>query len=207
MMRVRVATTGWAGSPGLNCFYFKDDVAENAGARAGALDRVLAFFDTIAASFDGTWRANVDGVVDILDPANGEISGVLAGSTPSTVSGTRSGAGYSPPATQAIVTWATTGYVGGRNVKGRSFIGPVPRDSIDMDGTLLGAFQSALDGAADALADNGATTTAMVVWSRPRLDRPAVGALPHLTARDGSAHLVTGHQVKDKWGVLRSRRD
>lgn len=137
--------------------------------------------------------------VHISFPAAGDsyndVTGALTGSwTASTNADVVGGSldSYAAPA-GACVTWNTAGIVNGRRVRGRTFIVPVARNGYDTDGTLAAALVNALDTAAANLVT--ASAGGLLVWHRP------------VSGSGGSAHPVTGHRVRDKIAVLRSRRD
>jgi hypothetical protein len=87
------------------------------------------------------------------------------------------------------INWLTAGVVGGRPVRGRTFLVPLRATSYDQQGTLVTADLTAIRNAADTLAG----TAAMRIWSRPR------------AGLNGSLHAPVGARVNDRVSMLRSR--
>lgn len=194
MQRIR-ASIGYplSGSAGLITLYTKTVGPEDAASAALCATRLK---DALTAGKDLFCTNTVftsDTFVDTLDPATGTITGSDS-VTGWTVAGTQ-GTAYLPPATQLVATWLTAGIVNGRRVKGRTFLGPLAYVDSDSDGTpnaiRLGHLQALLD----AWHNNGATSVYSCVWHRP------VGGV------GGSDHEITSASKKDKYAVLRSRRD
>lgn len=134
-----------------------------------------------------------DSFVDDIDPATGAITDSHS-VTPWNYGG-GVGTSYLPPANQVCVTWKTAAVIGGRRVRGRTFAGPFATAEADTDGTPNANLMTHMQAFADAWTDNGLTDTFAVVWHRP------VGGT------GGTAEDITGHVIKDKFAVLRSRRD
>lgn len=149
------------------------------------------FFNAITTWLPTSVHISFPSVGDSYNDTTGALTGSWTASSNADVVG-GSLDSYAAPA-GAVVNWNTAGIVNGRRVRGRTFIVPVARNGYDTDGTLSAAFVSALDLAASDLVTNSAG--GLLVWHRP------VGGV------GGSAHSVTGHRVRDKIAVLRSRRD
>lgn len=195
MLRVRAVSQGWTGGPGLSTFYFKDDIAENSARAGDAVGRVRSYFDTIKSCYDGTWTCQVSGDVDVVDPATGAVTNTLSVTPPAVVNGSESGGGYLTTSSAICTSWQTSTFIAGRRLRGRTFNGPTHRNTGELNGSPVAAYLTILGTAAAALRNNGASTLAMVIWHRP------VGG------GGGSVGLVDGSSVKDKFAVLRSRRD
>ena len=201
--RVRFRSTGWQGGPGLNTFYFHSTVdptmSDSLGAAAAAA-RVHAGFAAIQSLYFGVWTGNVLGTVDVLTESTGMLQTsytVIPGAPIVGQGATDPG----PTVTGLLMSLNTADISDGRRVKGRAFLTPM-RYFADTDGTPAAAavaiplnFGPSLTATSDSIVG--------VVWRRPRLAVPARG----ITARAGSAHVITGVSTQDKWTVLRSRRD
>lgn len=210
MYRVRTVTSGWFGAPGFTTHYYMSSSSPDStsvGGAGGAVNSVHAFWDICQGLFPLSWRCQVQPTVDIVDALNGEVINAFGVTATPELPGTN-GAGYGPTAAMLVLTARTPGFVGGRRVVGRSYIGPAANLS-DADGTPSVGLVSGLQGATPALTPPVIDGIAAVVWSRPRAARAAgPGNKPTaLTARLGSAHFIDAYSVRDKWGILRSRRD
>lgn len=194
MLRCRASLTyPLSGSPGVITIYARTAVVEDS-ARATLLSTRLQNAMTAAyALFPLSFAAVSDGYVDQLDPATGALTGSFS-TTQWTVQG-GNGSGYLPPATAVAVTWVTADYVAGRRVRGRTYLGPLSSAINNGDGHLIGADYAVVQDFIDAWLDNGAEDVYPVVWHRP------VGG------SGGSIHDITAGTAKDKFAVLRSRRD
>lgn len=185
MQRLRVE---WSGSgvvgPGLTTFY--------ADEGAGSMDpsEVVTFFDSIKALFPSTVTWTIPGEGDMLNEGTGELAGTWSASGGGTVAGTSS-ASYAA-GVGARVRWNTAGIVGGRRVRGSTFLVPLTVNHYDGQGTLESTAVSTLATAAGALVTGLAG--ALVVWSRPA------------PGRAGTMHAVTGSSLPDRVSWLRSRR-
>jgi hypothetical protein len=92
-------------------------------------------------------------------------------------------------------TWNTGAIVNGRRVRGRTFLGPLDNSCLQNDGTLSSSSITHANALGAAWTDAGLTTTLSCVWHRP------VGGT------GGSNHEIISATVRDKFAVLRSRRD
>ena len=130
------------------------------------------------------------GPIDIFTTAGVLIDSRAPATAVSSVSGT-SGGVYAAPA-GARVDWETGMILGGRRVRGRSYIVPIAGDQFDADGTIASDFITTVGGYATtmrtALAAAGA---ALVVWSKV----------------NEAIEPVVGQTIKDKAAILSSRRD
>jgi len=206
IMRVRAASQGWTGGPGLNTVYFVagDDGGAPALADAQlAADRVrTAFFDARTA-FPGSWSVLVSPSVDVLNTENGDLVNSLSVTPPAVVVGDNVG-GFGPTVTMVLCTLNTSTFSDGSRLKGRHFLGPVCL-MVDSNGTPNAGLISEIQQYGTALNNAGpGGVPKVVVWRRPR---EAKAGPPAVTARDGSFGIVTSYTVADKYSVLRSRRD
>lgn len=192
LFRVKARWSGFTGSPGYSVFHFDapDDAAGPTALQCAEAVRSLAF----------TWRThlpsivtiNVDGAVERLDTATGQMIEILDVAAPLAVAGTATGT-FSA-ASGACIQWTTNGVRNGRRVRGRTFVVPMAATGYDAAGTLSTGALSDLQTGATAFA---ADFAGAVVYARPT----APGAA------DGVAYDINAGRVVDKVAVLRSRRD
>lgn len=194
MLRVRVASSGWDGGPGLNTFYFSG-TTENAADAQVAHDRVRA---ALAASFNGIWANRVTGIVaadvDVINASNGQITNTHTVTASAAVLGT-SGASILPTSTALMLRLGTGGYVGGRKVRGRVYVSPMGLGVADNNGAPVIGLSVGVAAFANAMTFEMTNGVQWVVWHRPKL---GVGGL---------ALNVTTCTFAPKFAVLRSRRD
>lgn len=100
--------------------------------------------------------------------------------------------GVIPPANCIVVSWKTG--VSGRHGMGRTFLGPIHNSALEANGTPTGA---ALAIVRDAAAELVGTANTDGPDGAPGVYSPAQNAWRHLV----------GSSVRDRFGVLRSRRD
>lgn len=193
MLRVQAEGTGWTGGPGLTTFYFDPGVAAiDAAMATGVTGRVRSYFDALKAYTLPAIGWQVDPVVQILDPASGNLVGeVTAGSAPSIVVGT--GTGAVGPAFVAVVgKMRTNSFFGGKRIQGRTFYSPLGSaytDSTQPEGALQAAQVTGLNAVLTA-----AGGPAHVVWHRPQ---GGTGGF--------MANVITVSS-SNTFGVLKSRR-
>jgi len=181
--RVTTSISGFSGGPYLSQMHFSEALGALAQDAADAVKVFWAAVDNLMAN-DLTWT--VPGEVEQFDPANGNLTGIVA-----VTGGTGTGAdatSYLPPANQMLIRWRTGTFVGGREIRGRTFI-PGVTEAGTADGVLEASWQSTLLSAANALIAD--TDSELQIWS------PTQGA----TADVASA------SVWNQLAVLRSRRD
>lgn len=183
MLRVRTSFSGIVGAPYLSTMYFMtgDTLtdAQNANAAVGT------FWSAVDNNLMTGLAWSTLPAVDVLTAA-----GVLTGQhgvTPVTGGGALSGI-LAPPATQGLVRWSTGVYVGGRQIRGRTFIPGINTTSIS-GGAPTGGLVTATNSAAAALiADANAN---LCIWSR----------------KNATMAAVTAGGLWTSFAVLRSRRD
>lgn len=198
LLRIRSVISGWSGGPGLTTFYFDPGVVTvDAAMVTGVTGRVRAYFDAWKAFMPNANSVVVDPVCDILDPANGSLSGqVSAGAAPSIVVGT-GGALPGPAFVCAVGRLTTNSFIGGRRLRGRTFAGPLSAaftDSLAPEGGLTAAVQNGL-----IAVNTPAGGPGLVVWHRPK----KVGTAP---PSGGAVAGVINTSVSTSFGVLKSRR-
>lgn len=196
MLRVRAVSQGWTGGPGLSTFYFGQNSStdvDDATMADDVSERVHAVFASHTAIWPTNWTVQVSNEVDILSPATGNLVATFTATGLGLVTGTSSNP-MGPAAAGVCINQNTPDFIDGRRVRGRTFLVPVIRAG-DSDGTPdSGVVNSAIDFGQDLITpiEEGPS---WVVWHRPK------GATP------GSYHHITGVTVKDRFSVLRSRRD
>lgn len=194
MQRARATITyPLSGSAGVMTLYTKTTGPENSASAALCMGRLHDSIALILGACKTTTSFVSDSFVDTIDPATGTITGSDA-VTSWTQTGTDT-AGYAPPATAVVVGWKTDDIVAGRRVRGRTFISPITSGQIDSDGTPVAGMLAYANAFGAKWIDNGATAVYTCVWHRPKGTSP------------GSDHQITSYSVKDKFAVLRSRRD
>lgn len=186
MRRYNVAWQNWPGAPGVSTFY-SDTVVDI----STFTDALRAFWGTMGTLVPSGLTIQVPSNGDIINDADGTITGAWSDGTPVTVvTGTAAGA-YAGNA-GAVVHWLTTGVVNNRRVRGRTFVVPLIGSSYEANGSLSSATLASLNSAAATLV--AAVGASMLVWHRPK--PPAIG----------SSFNVTNHRVPDLAVSLRSRR-
>lgn len=194
MMRVRTLITVGTGLPGLNTFYFNGSSPTPITADASDVcARVRAFWEAIKTLLPTGQRADVQPSVDLIDSATGALTGGLSATPPAGSVGT--GGTVAPTATEMLLSLETGVIVGGRRLRGRSFIGPCAITVVSSSGALGAAQQITLSAAGNTMI-TGSTTSFPVVWHRPT---PGGGG--------GTNAAVTAFVARQALAVLRSRRD
>jgi len=183
MLRIRTAGTGSAaGVPYLSTMYFTGSTQTEADSAAAA---VRAFWLAIQVRMLTGIQMQVESQVLVIDPGTGQPTNAFTTSTAS-VAGTGSGSAL-PTSNQGLVRWSTGVFIGGRQVRGRTFLPYVPV-SENSGGRPIAGYVTAVAAAAATLVS--VTSPEMVVWSRTHGVQPG----------------VTGGSVWSEFAVLRSRR-
>lgn len=174
--------SGVTGLPGVSVLYTEDDAAGVPG--------IKAFFNAIKALFPAgvSWQVPTAG--DTIDDSTGTINGAWSDSGGGVVSS--SGSGIWAAGTGAYVRWSTTVIRGGRRVKGRTFLCPIFGSAFQSDGTIVDAYVTTIQTAADTLV----AADSLVVWARPGSGGVATGL----------ACKVSAAVAPDRVTSLRSRR-
>lgn len=189
--RVRAQWSGFNGAPGYSQFHFQSSTGEPDAAGDRAL--VHQFFAAVDNWLASPVRISVDSTVEILDSATGQLIDYADDDTElPQLTGGSSGA-YSA-ASGAVVNWLTNTVVGGRRLRGRTFLVPASPAAYQSDGTLDPTALTALNNGASILSGAGFSSGFGI------LSRPAGGG-------QISFGEVTGHRIPDMAAVLRSRRD
>jgi hypothetical protein len=159
-----------------------------------AADAARAFFSSsysVGAFLPAGVSISFDPTVDVLEEVNGELTSTVPVTAPGTITG--SGNARYAAVAGACVTWRTGDFVGGRRVRGRTFLVPVDGGALGLDGSLDDTFRGFINTAAAALV---ASAPEFVIWRRPTSH----------AAADGSAHIVGSGSCQDKTAFLTSRR-
>lgn len=183
-------TVGWTGpgGPGSSTFHFANvDGPGQAQALSGELE---SFFNTLADYLPNEVQNQGPTEARVLDVATGGLIAVYSAG-PGWISTGQSTSPYNRAA-GARVDWLTGTIVGGRRLRGRTYVVPLTQSSFTSDGTIAGSVGGAIaQAAADLVNGAAAVGPNLAVWSR--------------TA--GEAAPVTGVTVPSLGAVLRSRRD
>ena len=140
-------TGGRIGTGYTNMFF-----ATGVSTQQAAADAVRAFWSkaySVGAGLPVGVQIQVRGVVDTVEETNGELTGSDAITTPAVLAGSDS-TRYAAVA-GACVTWRTGDFVGGRRVRGRTFLVPVGGQMLQADGTLDTTFLGFINTAASDL--------------------------------------------------------
>lgn len=182
MLRVRVVWNGIGGTPYLTTHYFvgttqteADDAVTATGNFWGALDNVL----------DSGMSWATDPEVTVIDFVSGAPLGAFT-TTPVVGTGSVSSnaLGF---ALQGLIRWRTGVFVGGREIRGRTFVPGITATG-GGDGVPAAATITAMNNAATAFI--AATPSVLVVWSR----------------QHGQDEPATSGSAWTQFAVLRSRR-
>jgi hypothetical protein len=196
---VNIAFAG-TGSPGANIWHIRTATPALTTELSEAntlIGYIRSFYNTCAGIFPTTTTITLGTVTEEL--TSREI-------TPTFTTVTGLGTGSAMQALAIVVTWRTT--IAARRGRGRTFVGPVATSVMQSDGTITDANRTTVQNAANAL------VTSSVGWGSG-----AVGVYGYNAAKmpgkenprdpnDGRVlRDVTGAQIRDLFGVLRSRRD
>lgn len=189
--RVTAQWSGFPGAPGYSNFHFQ--ASTGTPDSQADVDLVREFFDELRGLLPVGVNVLVQPTVEILDDATGALVDYETVATPPLVVAGASSGTYSSPS-GAVINWLTSSVVGGRRLRGRTFIVPLGSAAYQNDGTLSSSALTTLNAAAAILSAAG-FSSGFGILSRP----VGGGAI--------SFGEVTGHRVPDLAAVLRSRRD
>lgn len=205
LMRVRLASRGWTGGPGLNTFYFRSSSAVGGDPTLSdaqlAHDRVRDAFAGHPLLYPPSHMLSFLPDVDVIDALTGALVTSFAVNTIADTPG-QGLANYGPTPTMILLRLNTNTVLDGARLQGRAFLGPTSAGT-DPDGTPDAgiAGQARLIGL--GLLDGGAGDfPPLVVWHRPKRDK-----VTHAITRQGGSGVVISTSVPDKFAILRSRRD
>lgn len=179
MIRVRINWTGLC--QGFSVLHFDGDASQAQAAADAATDFILGTgIARVSAQL-----ARVDPEVNIVDPSTGSTIGATTVTTtqyPGTL-----GTDALPQATAILFRWRTGSYVGGREVRGRTFMPGLGSENLAANGELDAGQQADLQLAADELV----AATGFLIYSPTR----------------GGQSPVTSASVWNEFAVMRSRRE
>jgi hypothetical protein len=184
MLRVTTETIGAPGGPYYTNFHFAGDTEGEAEA---ALDAVEGFWTALQNEVSTLAEGHVLGDVVNINAATGEIDNVFS----LTERVINFGGGEQLPwATQGLIRWRTGDFVGGREIRGRTFV-PAPTAEYDSGGQPLPVYQTDVMAAVTPFLTAAAGAGGLVVYSNTH----------------NQASLVSAGSVWNQWAILRSRRD
>lgn len=166
------------------------------GSAQGAIDAVDDFWNAMLATMAAAISYSVLPEVTTIDVSTGEATAVETG-TGQTRTGYAAG-DVLPPATQGLIRWTTGVFIGGRQIRGRTFIPAQLEANSSAAGAPAGTLVTAAAAAITAL--NGSTEV-FCIYSRPQ--KNSAGSI----IRAGQAAAVNAGSLWDQFAVLRSRRD
>nr|CRY97360.1 hypothetical protein [uncultured prokaryote] len=181
--RVRTIWTGVAGSPAYTNLY----------SIQGSLDTVTLhtatanFFNGIRDQVSTGTVMTTEGDVALIDSVTGEIVGVE--SVPEIANTGAGSGGRVPGADNILLRWFTGDYIGGRQIRGRTYLPYMRSGAITASGQVLGTSATAIENSASAY--------------RIALGGSAVVYSP----KNGVGVQITSSSVWNEWAVMRSRRD
>lgn len=178
----------WGGTavegPGLTTFYAEADGTLAIQVGAGG------FFDAVKFMIPVGTTITIPQGGDEIDEATGALVGTWGTSSLTTITGT--GTGSFAQGVGARVVWQTGGIVGGRRVRGSTFVCPIVVTQFESNGTLANTALQGLNAGITAMMAQ--VPTQMRIWSRP------------VAGRAGTVSTVTAGNAPDKVSWLRSRR-
>lgn len=181
--RIRTVFTGVAGAPYYSNLYFSSLGGTEEQARVAVYTLWQALATTLRSGMTGTVQADVP----LIDPVTGDILNVNTG-TDKITTFTNSTAPL-PPSNQGLVRLLTGAFVGGRQVRGRTFIPGLTIGASTTAGAVTSAIQTQLNTNFATLV--GTANADLVVWSR----------------KNGLWNAVNAATTWGQFGSLRSRRD
>jgi hypothetical protein len=185
IFRVRTIWEGVAGAPYYTNLYFTDTGANPAPLAAAAA--VDTMFENIAGNISNLLSWTVQSDIPVIDDATGTLVGNWS-------VGNRFGNGTNvseilPRQAQGMIRWETTTVVGGRRLRGRTFV-PGPTEPLnEQGGTPVTGYVDGLEGTGEFLRDS--PNNELRVYSPTH----------------GTSAVVTGVGAAPYWANLRSRRD
>lgn len=182
LYRVQIVSTGVAGSPYYTTFHF---IASAGTASQAAVD-ATGFWGTVDQYMDSALTWDLDTAVETIDSNTGNVVAVTDVATATGTGG--SVADMLPPSTQGLVRWRTGNYVGGREIRGKTFL-PAMTEVNSTDGEPIAATITGIENAALAL------------WSSPNSQLCVYSRTYNAYAPVSAASMWA------RWAVLRSRRD
>jgi hypothetical protein len=181
-------TTVWTtaqGSPYFTTLHYGGLAQADADA---ALDATADLWEAIDTEMFAGIQWSVENDVPSIDPVTGDTIGMFTGTGRT---GFGQGAGEVLPwATQGLFRWRTGVYLGGREIRGRSFI-PGLRETSNTEGSPTPSMVTGLNTVLSTWLGGLPAGRKLTVWSRAR----------------GEAVDVNSGTMWSEWATLRSRRD
>lgn len=194
MIRYRAVISGATGLPGLFTAYFVGSTPATTAEGLEAASRVRAVWAALPSHLPSSASLTFGPTADVIDPSTGKRTGSLSFAAPAGLSGT--GGTAQTPLGMCIQGGLRTGvFNNGREVRGRSFIGPLIQGDIAVGGVPGGTLTTAVATALSKLGVTIVTPLANVVWHRP----PKGGTT-------GFTAAVTAYDNATVFTMLRSRR-
>jgi len=189
--QLTVRYNGFTGAPGWVKMKFIGQLDQSQANTAAANFRTFLVAIGVGNMPSGS-NFSFDSIVQTFD-GEGKLDGELSLSTvPANISGTAAGA-YAGGA-GVVVNWLTDAFVGGKRIRGRTFIVPLVSLAFQGDGTVLDTFRTSLGNAATTFA---LSTPQPAVWSQRDVGGSKINTIAGMT----------GATVPDRVALLRSRRD
>lgn len=188
-----------SGSPGVNVWSVRVDNAPLTGDSnlQEAVTAIHTFYDSVKDIFQAGTTITLGDIVE-------RNSQTFASASWTTITGNNTGFDAAP-VLQIVVSWKTT--LAARRGMGRTFLGPLCNDNVENDGTIVPARLTEISNAATALVNNSKGNLngwAVGVWGYQNAKPPK----PQVRTDFGRVHRdIVGYKVRDRFAVLRSRRD
>lgn len=185
IFRIRTTWQGVAGTPYYTNLYFTDTGTN--GPPLAAASAVDTMFENIAGNISNGLDWTVEGDVPVIDDATGILTGSWG-------VGNRFGNGTNvsellPRQAQGMIRWETGVVVGGRRLRGRTFV-PGPTEPLnEVGGNPVSGYVDGLEGTGEFLRDS------------PNCELRVYSPTHHTSA------VVTAVSAANYWATLRSRRD
>lgn len=188
--------TGFQGAPGYTKFHYMNRDSQSLVDAGG--NQMRTFFVALQNYLSTGWSIQVQQTVPFFDMVTGRMVGETSQTAaPAAVAGLSSTSAWAG-GVGAMIAWGTNVIWNGHRVHGRTFLVPL-RGASDVDGTILPAAISAIQSAGSALITSAAGD--FVIWSR-QFSPP-----PESQQINGTTGSIISGIVRDKSGILRSRRD
>lgn len=179
--RVKFLLDGWTGAPGLNVLHFSPGNAD--WTDQGDVDEFYDTLNTLTGTFVNTLVGGVTcqaaPEITIFNSDDGAVTNVVSPSDTPPVHTSNAGGSATSRATMLLMQYRTGEYIGGRQVKGHSFIGPLHADNLTTGGLLTSAAITAFQGWWEALYTG--TGPILCVWRRPTVLAPTGGVYADVT--------------------------
>lgn len=193
LFRFTMRWNGFSGAPGYTNLYLLNPEVPTQAVLDAAGVRIRNFLATLGTSMPAGVSITFPNEVDQFNTTTGELEGTLPTASQNAVTGVPSG-NYSS-AVGMCVNWTTTQIVGGRRLRGRTFLVPLAAAAYGPDGTLSDTVRTTVLTAANTFISEQ-NNLVMAIWAKPNPSRP-----------EGVSAQVTSVSINDKTAVLRSRRD